>query len=200
MNMENKRLGNGHIPIDLDKCSKGTCIKLHLYDGFSYKGIFMGLVNFPETSSVCLKIGEELRLFPLRDVSMWYMVAITKPIDAVVYPSDERTISVVDDAIYGGAHCYVIRECLGFNDGKTQYTETEQVVRFVQKNDDGTMIPGLQSEQLVLALLDRHEKLNARFPSEQNAKMIAGLRMFLEACEERVRNRMERGVMGELKK
>ena len=131
---------------------------------------------------------------------MWYMVAITKPIDAVVYPSDERTISVVDDATYGGAHCYVIRECLGFNDGKTQYVDTEQVVRFVQKNDDGTMIPGLQSEQLVLALLDRHEKLNARFPSEQNAKMIAGLRMFLEACEERVRNRMERGVMGELKK
>ena len=118
----------------------------------------------------------------------------------MVYPSDEPTISVVDDAIYGGAHCYVIRECLGFNDGKTQYVETEQVVRFVQKNDDGTMIPGLQSEQLVLALLDRHEKLNTRFPSEQNAKMIAGLRMFLEACEERVKNRMERGVMGELKK
>lgn len=118
----------------------------------------------------------------------------------MVYPSDERTISVIDDATYGGAHCYVIRECLGFNDGKTQYVETEQVVRFVQKNDDGTMIPGLQSEQLVLALLDRHEKLNARFPSEQNAKMIAGLRMFLEACEERVKNRMERGVMGELKK
>lgn len=191
---------NTHIPIDLDKCPKGTCIKLHLHDGFSHKGIFRGLVNFGETLSVCLKIGEKFRLFPLRDVSTWYMVAIIKPIDAVVYPSEEPTISVVDDETYGGAHCYVIRECLGFNDSETQYVETEQVIRFVRKNDDGTMIPGLQSEQLVLALLDRHEKLNARFPSEQNAKMIAGLRMFLEACEERVKNRMERGVMGELKK
>lgn len=198
--MENKQFGNGHIPVDLSKCPKGTCIKLLLHDGFSYRGIFRGLVNFGETLSARLSIEEELRLFPLRDVSMWYMVAITKPIDAVVYPSDERTISVINDATYGGAHCYVIRECLGFNDGKTQYVETEQVVRFVQKNDDGTMIPGLQSEQLVLALLDRHEKLNTRFPSEQNTKMIAGLRMFLEACEERVKNRMERGVMGELKK
>ena len=123
-----------------------------------------------------------------------------KPLDAKVYPSDEQTISVVEDETYGGAHCYIIRECLGFADGKTQYTDTEQVVQFVQKNDDGSIVPGLQSEQLVLALLDRHEKLNARFPSEQNAKMLAGLRMFLEACEERVRSRMERGVMGELKK
>lgn len=94
----------------------------------------------------------------------------------------------------------MIRECLGFNDGKTQYTDSEQVIRFVQKNDDGSMIPGLQSEQLVLALLDRHEKLNDRFPSEQNAKMVAGLQMFLDACEERVKSRIERGVMGELKK
>lgn len=123
-----------------------------------------------------------------------------KSVDAMVYPSDELTISVVDDAIYGGAHCYVMRECIGFNDGKPQYVESEQVIRFVQKNDDGTMIPGLQSEQLVLALLDRHEKLNARFPSEQNAKMIAGLQMFLEACKERIKERMERGVMGKLKK
>lgn len=142
-----------------------------------------------------------------RNYSRFYAIAKAKSIDLdqhkevlVSQFTGGRTISVVDDAIYGGAHCYVIRECLGFNDGKTQYVETEQVVRFVQKNDDGTMIPGLQSEQLVLALLDRHEKLNTRFPSEQNAKMIAGLRMFLEACEERVRNRMERGVMGELKK
>ncbi len=62
------------------------------------------------------------------------------------------------------------------------------------------MVAGLQSEQLVLVLLDRAVKLNARFPSDHNTKMIAGLEMFLEACKERVEERMTRGVMGELKK
>ncbi len=123
-----------------------------------------------------------------------------KPIDALVFPSEEQTISVIDDEVYGGAHCYLIRECLGFVDGKTQYTDTQQIVQFVQKNDDGSVVPGLQSEQLVLALLDRHQKLNNRFPSEQNAKMVEGLQMFLDACKERVQERIERGVMGELKK
>ena len=123
-----------------------------------------------------------------------------KPIDALVFPSEEQTISVIDDEVYGGAHCYLIRECLGFVDGKTQYTDTQQVVQFVQKNDDGRVVPGLQSEQLVLVLLDRHQKLNNRFPSEQNAKMVEGLQMFLDACKERVQERIERGVMGELKK
>lgn len=123
-----------------------------------------------------------------------------KPIDALVFPSEEQTISVLDDEVYGGAHCYLIRECLGFVDGKTQYTDAQQIVQFVQKNDDGSVVPGLQSEQLVLALLDRHQKLNNRFPSEQNAKMVEGLQMFLDACKERVQERIERGVMGELKK
>jgi hypothetical protein len=62
------------------------------------------------------------------------------------------------------------------------------------------MVPGLQSEQIVLALLDRHKKLNDRFPSQQNAKMISGLEIFLAACKDRVQERINRGVMGELKK
>ncbi len=123
-----------------------------------------------------------------------------KQLDALVYPSDEKTISVYDDATYGGAHKYEIINCLGFNDGKTQYDTTKQTIQFVQKNDDGTMIPGLQSEQLVEVLLDRAIKLNNRFPSEQNKKMIDGLRMFIDACVERVQERIDRGVMGELKK
>ena len=123
-----------------------------------------------------------------------------KPIDDAVFPSEERTISVVDDEIYGGAHCYFVRECLGFVDGNTKYTGDEQMIQFVHKSDHGTIVPGLQSEQLVLVLLDRHQKLNNRFPSEQNAKMVEGLQMFLDACKERVQERIERGVMGELKK
>ena len=198
--MENKQLGNFRTAIDLSECPEGVCVKLYCFDETVCQGVFSGIVKIFGKQLVSLVIGRKYHSIPLHDIAKWCIVATCKPIDAVVYPSDEPTIAVVDDATYGGAHCYVIRECLGFNDGKTQYVETEQVIRFVQKNDNGTMIPGLQSEQLVLALLDRHEKLNVRFPSEQNAKMIAGLRMFLEACEERVKNRIERGVMGERKK
>lgn len=195
--MENRQIGNWRVPTEL-KDSCGVEVVLYFLNGRRVQGIFVEL----DRGRIVMQDGKRgTRIgYPLSGLYKWREVAVVEPIDAVVYPSDEPTISVVDDETYGGAHCYVIRECLGFNDGKTQYVETEQVIRFVRKNDDGTMIPGLQSEQLVLALLDRHEKLNARFPSEQNAKMIAGLRMFLEACEERVKNRMERGVMGELKK
>lgn len=121
-------------------------------------------------------------------------------LDGTVFPSKEKTIQVINDATYGGAHCYIIRECLGFKDGKTSYVDSKQVIQFIQKLDDGTVIPGLQSEQLVLMLIDRHKKLNARFPSAQNEKMIQGLEMFLEASRERVEERINRGVMGELKK
>jgi hypothetical protein len=121
-------------------------------------------------------------------------------LDGTVFPSKEKTIQVINDATYGGAHCYIIRECLGFKDGKTSYVDSKQVIQFIQKLDDGTVIPGLQSEQLVLMLIDRHKKLNARFPSAQNEKMIQGLEMFLDASRERVEDRMNRGVMGDLKK
>lgn len=121
-------------------------------------------------------------------------------LDSTVFPSKEKTIQVINDATYGGAHCYIIRECLGFKDGKTSYVDSKQVIQFIQKLDDGTVIPGLQSEQLVLMLIDRHKKLNARFPSAQNEKMIQGLEMFLDASRERVEDRMNRGVMGDLKK
>jgi len=117
-----------------------------------------------------------------------------------VFPSEETTIEVVDDPIYGGAHTYLLRNCLGFVGGATVYTEDDyQRVQFIQKNDDGSIIPGLQSEQLAYVLLDRAIKLNARFPSSHNEKQIAGLRLFIEGCEDRVRERIERGVMGELK-
>jgi len=117
-----------------------------------------------------------------------------------VFPSEEETISVVDDADYHGAHFYQMRNSLGFKDGKAEYVKSIQSIQFVQKNADGTMVPGLQSEQLAYILLDRVKKLNARFPSEQNVKMFTGLQMFLDACRERVQDRIDRRVMGDLKK
>lgn len=120
--------------------------------------------------------------------------------DGKVFPSDEQCVWVEDDAIYGGAHHYSAKKSTGFNNGKATYVEEFADLQFVQKNDDGSMIPGLQSEQLALILLDRAKKLNARFPSVYNDKMILGLNMFLEACKERVEDRINRGVMGDLKK
>jgi hypothetical protein len=118
----------------------------------------------------------------------------------VVFPSTERTITVRMDDEYGGAHYYQIQNSLGFHNGMNQYDPTIQHLQFVQKNADGTMIPGVQNEQLALIMLDRCEKLNAKFPSEQSAMMITGLTMFLDACQARIKDRIQRGVMGDLKK
>jgi hypothetical protein len=123
-----------------------------------------------------------------------------KKLDYTVFPSEDKTITVAEDADYGGAHFYTAKNSTGFSDGKAQYVESEQSIQFVQKNVNGSMTPGLQSEQLVYILLDRAVKLNNRFPSAQNEKMIQGLQMFLDACKERVEERIARGVMGELKK
>lgn len=124
-----------------------------------------------------------------------------KELNATVFPSNEKTISVREDSDYGGAHEYEMQECKGYDPytKETGYCITTQRIRFIQKKTDGTVIPGLQSEQLVLMLLDRHAKLNAKFPSPQNEKMIQGLQMFLDACKERIEDRINREVMGELK-
>lgn len=128
-------------------------------------------------------------------------LSTTAQVDAVVYPSEIRTIRKTKDAQYGGgAHSYHILNCHGFHEGHTRYGGDCQHIQFVHKADDGTITPGLQSEQLVLVLLDRHERLNERFPSDQHEKMKAGLQMFMDACRERVNERLERGVMGDLKK
>lgn len=118
-----------------------------------------------------------------------------------VFPSSEQTIASLNSTdIYDGAHLYEIRNCLGFSNNQTVYDNSVQTLQFVQKLDDGSVIPGVQSEQLVLCLLDRTKKLNSRFPSEQSSKMIEGLEMFLDACQERVQDRLNRNVMGDLKK
>jgi hypothetical protein len=121
-------------------------------------------------------------------------------LEAKVFPSEEATISVEDDKDYNGAHEYTITNCAGFSDGKTQYVDTVQHINFVKKEEDGSMTPGLQSEQILYMLIDRHQKLNARFPSEYNERMIAGMQMAINAMEDRVKDRMDRGVMGDLKK
>ena len=100
--------------------------------------------------------------------------------DLTVYPSLQPTIEVIPTDGYNGAHRYRLQLCTGFDSKK--------------------ITPGLQSEQLALILLDRVKKLNERYPSEQNDKQIEGLTMYLQACKERIDDRINRGVMGELQK
>ncbi len=113
-----------------------------------------------------------------------------------VFPSKEKTLYTYDN----NGHEYCATDCFGFENGKTIYGQKETYLRFVEKEDNGKIIPGLQSEQLAYILLDRQIKLNERFPSQHNEKAIVGLKMFLEAQEERVKDRLSRGVMGKLEK
>lgn len=118
-----------------------------------------------------------------------------------VFPSEKTTVWMsgpLDE--YGGAHSYRLQNSLGFNDGEAQYADSFQDIEFVKKLHDGTMQAGAQSEQLVLILLDRAVKLNSVYPSAQNEKMVFHLNGFLDACGERVQERIDRGVMGQLTK
>lgn len=184
----------------LDKCERR---KIGLpEDGKTF--LFSSLENFRDKLSELRKMGYNFPDYVFEEIEAeitFKKSTNMKQLDYTVFPSTEKTIRVQEDADYGGAHRYLIQNSIGFKDGKAEYVpESVQAIQFVQKNLDGSVIPGVQSEQLAYILLDRCQKLNARFPSEQNLKMIEGLNMFLEACKERVEDRISRGVMGDLKK
>lgn len=123
-------------------------------------------------------------------------------IEECVYPSIERTIFAKDDDGYGGAHFYTFKGCLGFDKEKQthKYNNGEAYLQFVQKTEDGKVIAGVQTEQILIALKDRTKKLNAKFPCKENDKIIEGLQMAIDAHKDRVVERMKRDVMGDLKK
>lgn len=105
--------------------------------------------------------------------------------DLKVYPSNKETIEVIPDDGFNGAHRYRAQMCAGFVNGKTKYVDVTDTIQFVHKHEDGTVTPGWQSEQLALILLDRVKKLNEKFPCEQNAKQVAALEAYLDACKEK---------------
>lgn len=123
-----------------------------------------------------------------------------KELPCKVFPSDEKTIFVNTNDGYGGAHDYIFKVTTGKKNGKTEYLNEYETVQFVQKTDDGTIYTGAQDEQLIYILLDRIKKLNDRFPSVYNDKVIRGLKTALEGFEDRVRDRLDRGVLGKLEK
>ena len=114
-----------------------------------------------------------------------------KKLHYAVFPSEEETIKVNDqlDPEYMGAHSYEVQNSLGAQDGKPVYHDSFQTINFVMKLDDGTMVPGVQSEQLAYILKDRVLKLATKYPHAQVIKMLIGLDTFLEACKERIEER-----------
>ncbi|MDF7810512.1 hypothetical protein [Hymenobacter sp. YC55] len=121
-------------------------------------------------------------------------------VNASVFPSRQKTmLCVATDDKFQGAHNYYLMPMIGFQDGAV-YGGNLVSIPFVKRNEDGTWQPGVQTEQLLHILKDRHEKLNAVYPSDDHAQFIAGIDLALEALEKRVRERTQRGVMGELKK
>lgn len=118
-----------------------------------------------------------------------------------VYPTNEiSVIAYEDDMDYGGAHRYSMLNCVGFIDGQTKYDGGEQTIQFVQKLEDGSIVPGMQNEQLLTILIDRMQKLNRKFPFRENAIQITKLQEALMWQEARTRERIDRGVMGNLEK
>lgn len=117
---------------------------------------------------------------------------------AAVYPAKTPVVGVVVDPKYKGAHTYVFRETTGRGPKGNMYVTSEQKIQFIYKIDDENTVPGITSEQLVLALLDRHIKMDVLYPSESNKKIVKALTDCLEAQKERVDERTERNVIGTL--
>ena len=117
-----------------------------------------------------------------------------------VYPSNVETIEFMNDD-FNGAHRYRIKLSKGYNQTKKRvdYSDKKLVIQFIQKNADGSVIPGLQDEQLILVMMDRLQKLDAKFHSDTVTKKMKALQDYLDACKERIDERLGRGVYGELK-
>lgn len=118
--------------------------------------------------------------------------------NGTVFPSSLNTIQVVNDEKYHGAHRYIIQNSRGYNNNRAEYDDSYTKLNFIQKNEDGSIIPGVQDEQLILILLDRARKLNEVYPSKWNDIKVHALNIALDACKGRVKGRIADNIMGEL--
>jgi len=120
-------------------------------------------------------------------------------LDTCVFPSNESSIvSIITDEKFDGAHNYEIKPMLRYDNGAVYGLEGLPLT-FVKKNDDGTWQTGVQTEQLLLVIADRHPKLNAVFPAEEHDEFMAHIHGALECLGRRFKKRLDRGVAGEHK-
>jgi len=127
-----------------------------------------------------------------KDVNLWYAEDNTG-----LYPE--------------GCHTYYVCDCLGWDsvNNKTDFivagthdraSPQYQEIRFVQKTITGAVVAGITTEQLLDLIIHRHTQMNSAFPSSQNEEFLAHIASARELLADRVRDRVNRGVMGELKK
>ena len=117
-------------------------------------------------------------------------------IDEAVFPNEEKTVFAFNtEDEYGGAHCYKI-----MNFKVNGYESATQKIQFVKINQDKSITPGLQDEQLAIMLIDRTKKLNKKFPCKENQEMIQCLEKYLAIKKARIEDRIERNVFKQLKK
>ena len=123
-------------------------------------------------------------------------------VEGTVFPSTEQTIKVIENKKYGSAYSYSITPMskLDNNDNTIYNDNNPQILRFVQRLENGDWIEGIQDEQLAYILLDRVKKLNEKIPSGWNKVKIKALEIYLSACKYRIKNRIAEKKFGTLKK
>lgn len=101
-----------------------------------------------------------------------------------------------------GAHSFILSNCMGWDNENqcTAFVDSKQAFNFTRKDENGLLYPGITSEQLLIVLIHRHKGLNNAFPSPQNDEFIKHITSALDLLEQRIKDRIERGVMGDLKK
>lgn len=84
-----------------------------------------------------------------------------------VFPSKQITIWGEEEGpeYVEPAHLFKLQNSTGFNNGEATYDGSFQELQFVKKLEDGTMIPGIQSEQLIILLISRLNSPLRRMPA-----------------------------------
>lgn len=112
---------------------------------------------------------------------------------AAIFPSQLISVFSEYDNEYFGAHRYRFLNSTGIGSNELPvYIPSFQELQFVKKLDNGIVIPGVTSEQIVKALIDRHQKLNNRLRSKETETVIYHLEKAIEALERDVVDKLEK--------
>ena len=109
------------------------------------------------------------------------------PIKELQEGASVENVFVSNEDTYGGAHDYHFKKCLGWDKekGESKFIDETATISFVRKEESG-MVAGIQSEQLIVCLIDRHRKLDAKFPCDENKEFIRCLEEALEWQKSRI--------------
>lgn len=78
-------------------------------------------------------------------------------------------------------------------------TRAIAMLTFVHKKEGKLLTDGTTSEEVILAVIDRIEFLDTKFPCKENKAAVKSLKAALDALNKRTADRVERGVEGKEK-